>query len=332
MSDVLARLNQVANGFMEARVLLAGVELGVFEQLAAGPANATTLCSALDLDRRGLTILADALTACGYLTKAGDVYSNSPDADAYLVRGREGSIAHILGHRAEMFRSWALLDETIRDGALPASIARRTLEEPEANRNFILGMAEVSRVRLGPVLDRLPLAKARRFVDLGGGPALFACEAARRHPDLLATVVDLPLTVAVAREQIAAAGLEGRVDAVVCDFFHEDTIELDQPADVLLLSQVLHAEGPEENAAMLAKAHVVINPGGTIAIVDNLVEDDRSKPTDGAMFAVNMLAATPRGRTYTAAEIDALLSGAGFTPRSCEQVAPRTWLTLAERP
>lgn len=328
----LDRVGRVTNGFMEAKIVLAGVELKLFDRLAEGPTTAPTLAADLEVTERGITILADALAAFGYLDKQGDTYANTPDVDQHLVRGRPGSVAYITGHRNQMFRRWAVLEDTIRHGQPRDERAKPTLTDPEANRNFILGMAEVSRERLEPILDKLPLSDVALFVDVGGGPAQYACEAARRHPGLKAIVLDLPLTVEVATAQIAAQGLTDRVRAEVCDFYHEPRLTLDAPADVMLISQVLHAEGPDENRALLRKAFDGVRPGGVLAIVENLVDASRAAPPPGAMFAVNMLAGTARGRTYTADEIEGWLSEAGFAPRSTEAIAPRTWLTLAQRP
>jgi hypothetical protein len=43
------------------------------------------------------------------------------------------------------------------------------------------------------------------------------------------------------------------------------------------------------------------------------VEPDRTRPKEGAIFAVNMLLGTPGGSTYTFKEIKTGLSQAGFT-------------------
>lgn len=325
------RLGAMVNGFMPARVLLLGVELGLFDRLAQGAADAATLARELSLQQRGVEIAADALVALGLLKKIEGRYENTPLAEALLVRGRPGSQAHIMGHRAEMFRSWALLDSVVRAGPQQLEGQQKSLVDVEANRNFILGMAEVSHGRLGPILDRLPLAEAKRFVDVGGGPAQYCCEAVRRHPALRATLVDLPLTVEVAKGVIAEQGLTDRVDTIVCDFYREDVVDLGGAADVVLVSQVLHAEGPEQNAALLAKLAPQLAPGGSLVVVENMVDETRTAPAPGALFAVNMLAGTQRGRTYTAAEISGWLAAAGLEPEPVIEVAPRTQLLLARK-
>lgn len=327
------RLQAMANGFQAARILSLGVEIGIFERLAKGPCSAVELARQLSLDPRGTEIVADALTALELLIKGDGVYANSAAASAFLVRDAPHSMAFIAGHRAEMFRSWALLDRVLREGPQVNEREKATLADPETNRNFIRGMAEVSRGRLGPILDRLPLANARHFVDLGGGPAQYCCEAARRHTGLAATLVDLPLTVEVAKGFIAEQGLADRVDTLVCDFYNAELALGERPApDVVLISQVLHAEGPEQNAGLIARAANALAPGGTLAVVENMVDEDRSAPAAAALFAVNMLAGTERGRTYTAAEIGGWLAAAGLEVQELEPIEPRTQLLRGIKP
>ncbi len=326
------RLNRVTNAFLEAKIVLVGVELKLYDRLSRGAATAAELAHDLGVTRRGIEILADALTALGYLDKSGDRYANAEGTDRYLVRDVPGSFAHISGHRNHMFGSWSQLDEVIRHGKTERERDKPTLADVETNRNFILGMAEVSRERQGAILDRLPLEDAGLFVDLGGGPAHYCCDAVRRHPGLRALLVDLPLTTEVAREYIAGQGLDERVGTRVVDFYAEDDFTFDEPAGLVLISQVLHAEGADENRALLRKLEPNVRPGGWVAIVENPVDEGRVSPVPGAVFAVNMLASTVRGRTYTEVEMAGWLRDAGFEPDPGEVVAPRTLLMLARKP
>lgn len=330
--DFADRVNRVTNGFMEAKIVMAGVELKLYDRLSEGAASADELAADLRVTRRGIEILADALTALGYLSKADSLYANADGTERLLVRGKPGSFAFITGHRNHMYGGWGRLEEVIRHGKQERERDKPTLADVETNRNFILGMAEVSRERLGSILDRLPLEGADLFVDLGGGPAHYCCAAVGRHPGLRALQLDLPLTTDVAREYVAERGLSDRIEARVVDFYAEESFHVDPPADVLLISQVLHAEGEEENRALLRKVLPNVRPGGWVAIVENPVDQDRASPVPGAMFAVNMLASTVRGRTYTEAEMAGWLEEAGFDPRPGELVAPRTLLILAQRP
>ncbi len=329
---LVSRIMKLRTSWQEMKILMAGAELGVYDRLAQGPADVAGLARDLGLTERGIEILADALVATKYLTKNDGRYANSPEADRIFVRDRPGSIAHALGHGNDMFRAWAQLEETIRHGLRRPEKDKQTLSDATSNRNFILAMAEASRERVAPVLDLLPIAEARRFCDLGGGPGQFACEAARRNPELEVVLVDFPVTVEVAREQIAKAGLEDRVTTRASNFYEADELDLGGPVDVVFISQVMHVEGPEQNRALLRKLAPHVRAGGTIAISENLVDEHRTSPLPAALFAVNMLADTQRGRTYTAAEIATWLAEAGFEPEPPVEAAERAWVVLGRKP
>ncbi|MCK5798091.1 MAG: hypothetical protein KAI47_12940 [Deltaproteobacteria bacterium] len=328
----LSRLERQANAFMASRIVMLGVELGIYDRLVRGDADAGTLADDLETTQRGMEIVCDALVSLAWLDKHDGKYALKPAAAAFLVDGEPESRVSIMKHRAEMFRAWAVLEQIVRVGSLVTEGEKATLTDPATNRNFILGMAEVSRGRLGPIVDRLPLDGARRFVDVGGGPAQYAIEIARRNPTLQATVVDLPLTVEVAKECIADAGLSDRVDTVVCDFYASETVDLGGEADVVLISQVFHAEGAVENAALITKISVSLRRGGWIAVVDNMIDEDGTSPPAAALFAVNMLAGTERGRTYTEKEIAGWLKSAGLEVEPLIEIGPRTQMILARKP
>ncbi len=335
----LKELNRLRNSFQEARAMMLGVELGLFDHLTGGPATVTEIADVLGLELRGAEITLDALTALGYLTKdhVGG-YANTSMAETYLVRSSAKSVAHIVGHSANTLRSWAILDTIVRDGFEAARASRESaaakplLTDRTANRDFIIGMAEVSRDRVAPVVAQLPLGSARRFVDLGGGPGHYSWEVVQQHPEIEAVLVDLPLTIEVAEEQIAARGLSDRIDTIVCDFYAAESLDPIGPADVVFISQVLHAESPRANRRLLAKVVPHVRSGGFVVVNENLVDDSRTAPKAAALFAMNMLACTPGGRSYTAREIALWLEEAGLEAQPALFIAERTWLIIARKP
>ena len=74
MADVTPEpIFQVASGFMAAKHLFVANEVGVFEQLAAGPATLDTLAERTGLARSRLRILVDAMVALSFVERQGDV-------------------------------------------------------------------------------------------------------------------------------------------------------------------------------------------------------------------------------------------------------------------
>ena len=60
-SQAARELEQLTRGFWKSRILMAGVELGLFEALDGRPATAEDLAARTGLDRRAVRILLGAL-------------------------------------------------------------------------------------------------------------------------------------------------------------------------------------------------------------------------------------------------------------------------------
>jgi roadblock/LC7 domain-containing protein len=73
-------------------------------------------------------------------------------------------------------------------------------------------------------------------------------------------------------------------------------------------------------------------PRGRLIVHENVVDLDRTTAKEAALFAVNMLAMTAGGRTYTEREIAAWGEAAGFTFASGERIHARSYLLSFRRP
>jgi hypothetical protein len=78
----------LAVAFWGAKTLLSAVELDLFTTLAAGPLDREALMARLHLHPRAARDFLDALVALGMLTRTGATYANTPETDAFLVRGK----------------------------------------------------------------------------------------------------------------------------------------------------------------------------------------------------------------------------------------------------
>jgi hypothetical protein len=117
----------------------------------------------------------------------------------------------------------------------------------------------------------------RHVVDVGGGTGSLVAEVLEANPDIRATLVDLPDTVARGRELLAARGLEGR-----CEFAGQSFFDPLPPGhDVYLLSAVLHDWGDEPATAILRRCAEAAGASGRVVIV----ESHGTGGEDPAMFA-----------------------------------------------
>ena len=308
------RLDEMTGGYRPAAMIMAAVRTGVFDALADGPRTPDQVAADGGLDLRAVDILLHGLAAVGVVRKERDAFVLEEGAAPYLASGGPETMASIIGHNLTMMRAWAHLDTVLRTGAPPPRPERSEREL----RDFILGMENVSRRSSEDVADRIDLSGARRLLDLGGGPATASLVFARRWPQLRCVVFDLPGPVAIAQEQIEAAGLQDRVATLAGDFHADDP---GTGFDAVYVSNIIHMMGPGETLDLLKTCAGALAPGGRLLLKDFFLEDDRLTPAAGAIFSVNMLAGTERGKAYTRRETEVLLAAAGFAPPAAVPVA-----------
>ena len=327
MANGSDRIWEMARGFQASRVLLTAVELGIFPALADGPKTSGQTAAKIGADARATDRLMNALVVLGLLEKRGDGFNNGPLASESLVPGRPQYMGGALGHLLSLWRSWSTLTEAVRTGTCAPS---RTSAPDVFFRPFIAAMHYNAENNAPAVMSQIDLSSVRRTLDVGGGSGAYSMAFCRAKPELQAVVFDRPEVVPLTRDYAAAAGLERRISTVEGDFTRD---ELPHDFDLAFLSQVLHSNSREENAALMKRVARALNPGGQIVIQEFVVDEGRTSPPQPVLFALNMLVGTEAGDTYTESEIRGWLDAAGFRrPRRVDVPGRGTTLLLASKP
>ena len=299
----------LGRGFMVPRILLTAVELDLFTKLKGKALSVSELCATEGWDSRGLTILMDALAAEGLLSRGSDEKYSLPGSIAkYLVRDEEDSILPMILHGCHLWESWSNLTRIVSTGEnlYPAERKTRPKEETEA---FIQAMHVVGQLVAPMIADSLDLSVYSKMLDVGGGPGTYAMAFLSKAPQMTATLFDLPEVVEIGRKRLTEAGLIDRVRIVVGDYTKDD---LPPGHDLALLSAIIHSNSREANRNLFRNVYSSLVQGGTILVRDHIMDPTRTFPVAGAIFAVNMLAATSVGNTYTFEEVKQDLESAGF--------------------
>ncbi|MGO8676035.1 MAG: methyltransferase [Limisphaerales bacterium] len=298
--------------YQAAAVLAAAADLDLFSPLASAPLSAAELARVLQCSERGLVILLDALAALRLLEKSGDSYGLPSGLAALLTPGGAQSVLAMTQHQAHCLRNWAQLASAVKTGrpAQPIASVRGETGDQEA---FILGMHNISAPVAGQVVQALEGVEFKHLLDIGGASGTWTIAFLRARPAARATLFDLPHVIPMAQRRLAAAGMAERVRLVPGDFY---TDALPPGADLAWVSAIVHQNSREQNRALFAKVFAALAPGGRIALRDILMEESRTRPVAGALFAVNMLVATADGGTFTFAELREDLAAAGFVQAS----------------
>ena len=297
----------LSGNYWQACALHTGVALDVFTPLAQTPMTAQTLAAKLAADARALGMLMDALASMGLLAKDGQTYALQLGAAQFLVKDAPGYVGHIIGHHHRLMTSWSLLPETIRTGKRSRTW---TMCDDDGRSDFLMGMFNVA-MGIAPVVAKaIDLSGKKRFLDLGGGPGTYAIQFCLANPELSATVFDLPGTRPFAEKTAARFGVSDRVDFAVGNYL---TDPVPGGFDVAWLSQILHAEGPENAALIVKKATQALKPGGLLFIHEFMLNDAKDGPEHAALFSLNMLLGTKSGQAYSEKELRDMLAHAGAT-------------------
>jgi predicted O-methyltransferase YrrM len=177
-------------------------------------------------------------------------------------------------------------------------------------RAFIGAMHVVGAPLAQKIVTAVKPGEARNLIDVGGASGTYTIAFLSAAPKMKATLFDRPAVIPIARERLAEAGMEDRVRFVAGDFYAD---ELPGGHDLAILSAIIHQNSPAQNVELFRKVLHAMVSGGRMIVRDHVMEPNRIKPEEGAIFAVNMLVNTQGGSTYTFDEVRTWLTEAGFT-------------------
>jgi hypothetical protein len=299
---------EAVRGFHPACVIVAATELDVFTILSAAPLEASRVAAKIQGDPRGTVILLDALAAMGLLVKREGTYRVPPEVGRVLTEGGDECMLGMVRHLGNCLRRWGGLARVVLTGRpVEGEVSVRGAEEDLAS--FIRAMHEVSTPMAAPLVESLGPLAFRHLLDLAGASGTWTIPFLRRNPTATATIFDLPDVIPMAETRLRAAGMADRVRLVAGDY---NADELPAGADLVWVSAIVHQNSRPQNRTMFRKAYAALAPGGRILIRDIVMDESRTRPVMGALFAVNMLTATPGGGTYTFEELRDDLASAGF--------------------
>jgi SAM-dependent methyltransferase len=302
-------LLQLSGAYWKTCTLHAGVKLDIFTTIGRDTLTAGQVAKNKGLDLRGTPMLLDALAAMALLTKTAAGYANTPAANRFLSKDSDQYIGYMILHHHHLADSWVRMDEAVTRGGPIRK--RSSVTSDQWREAFLMGMFNNAMAMAPDVAQSVDLSRSTRLLDMGGGPGTYAIHFCKANPDLTAVVFDLPTTRPFAEKTIARFGLSDRISFTDGDYTTED-VPLNQAFDTAWLSHVLHGEGPENAAGIVAHAAKALIPGGQLLIHDFILDDTRDRPEFAALFSLNMFLGTESGQSYSESEIRKMMADAGL--------------------
>jgi SAM-dependent methyltransferase len=327
------RIFQLAWGYAPPLILEAAIKHRVFDVLDGGPKNLAALSAATGASERGLAAIVNVLVGMDFLARdAGGAYSLTPESAAFLVTTKPSFQGGIIRHTSEhLLPKWLSLNEIVATGKPSAAVNQQGTGTDffEKFVNDIFPMSYPSATELAAYLNLKRATGPVSVLDLAAGSGVWGIALAQSADQVRVTAVDWRGVLPVTRKNAARFGLADRFTFVEGDLLEAD---FGSGHSVATLGHILHSEGEERSRKLLKKTFAALGSGGTIAIAEFLVNQDRKGPLGGLIFAVNMLVNTDAGGTYSAEEIGGWLGEAGFTNVRTLPAPGPSPLILATRP
>lgn len=307
MNFTYVGIRDLATAFQKSRCLLSAYELGVFTALGYKAKASGEVAEIIKTAVKSTDRLMNALCVLGLLQKKKGKFSNTASALRFLVKGRPEYMASLM-HTVNQWDTWSTLTKAVRRGK---SLLTRLWGErgKEWLAAFIAAMHERATMQARDTVSLIDLSGVLKVLDIGGGSGAFSAAFVRGKKGIKATVFDLPEVIPLTRSYIRREGLSDRIKTVSGDY---NINSLGKGFDLIFVSAVAHSNSFKENQKLIKKCAGALNPGGQVAVVDFIMDKNRTLPAFGALFALNMLVATEQGDTYTESEVRQWMQEAGL--------------------
>ncbi len=299
-------LFHLAEGFLASRILFTLVKLRVFEHLGPSALTANEIAERSGTAAEAVLRLLHGGVAVKLLETEGDAFRVASAWAPYLS-SEEG--ARYLGHWFRFQDYWytalAGLDTAVRDNRPTADYESALLDD----RELTLAMHDHASLRGRELAGALDLSGCGTLLDVGCGPGSYAFEIGRENPGLELHLADRPAVLEIAREVASRYDAAERVHYQPLDLTHE---EISGGYDVVLVSNALHVLGESESRRLLSRLCAAVNPGGSLVVQAQYLDDDRRGARWPVLLDLALLCTTPAGRNHTVAETRDWMAEAGF--------------------
>merc|ERR1719310_1165274 len=319
-------VDSVSYGFMASQAVFSGLELGVFDAIAAAGDKGLDLAAlqkSCNCDAPRMQTLLTSLTAIKALRRDGasGMYTNSPNASAALVQNSKQYYGDYLRYQMgrQFYHRMGALPDVMTTGEAPSYAS--WFSDPETAKTYTGAQHNGSMATARyMVKKKLSLDGVTSMLDVGGGSGAFSYVFTEKTPGLKSTVLELP-EVCKTGEGIKAtmsADVQERVNFVELDATSPDWPVNDGAYEVVLMSYI-SGSVPEVIIGELYKnAYKALKPGGRLLVHDFMVNDSLDGPALGALWALQHVTVNADGLGLTPSEIQTRMAAGGFDASKVE--------------
>lgn len=304
-TEDLSLIDNHTFSYILSAAMLTGIKLDIFTQLDNNPKSADALAKIINVNKEKLVLLLFILVKAGLLAVQQDIFSNTNEAQKYLVREKPDYKGNMI---SMMLGAIQKSDESIRSGipqskfnfnVFPEDILFKIFQEMHP------GLLESGK----RLMEKVEFNKYKHLLDIAAGSGGLSITACQEYPNLEASVVELSNIVPVTKKFISASGVSDRIKVIECDIIE------DYPKgkyDIAVMHYFIQVISPEMAQKSLKNVFKALEPGGTLLIVGKVLDNTRIFPLQSVLFNLLFLNLYDDGQAYTEEEYTKWLSDAQF--------------------
>lgn len=294
------------------RSLSVAAELGIADQVANGAESIEILSKNLKVDREALGRLIRVLASQGIFRFDNGIVGNT-EVSEYLrsdVPGSQRNFARMMGSQW-MWKVFNNLEHSVTTGGSAFGEAFLGSDNlfvyfqqvnPEAGKVFSQAMSGFSYAFDAPLVSSYDFSEFNSITDLGGAEGRLLKMIKDKHPDVKATLFELPHAVAQAQKSDTKQQLE----FVTGDFQQAIRPE----SDCFIIKYCLHNWNDSDTVKILKNIKNSMRDDSKLLIMDMLITEDDSQVFEKSLDIVMLLLLGAKERTRE--EFAALLDEAGL--------------------
>jgi O-methyltransferase/methyltransferase family protein len=305
---------QILSGRWVSGAVTVAAQLGVADELAAGPRTAEDIATAVGAHGPSLRRLLRALASVGIFAEDGEHrFANTPLSETLETGpGSVRALAKMLGDRP-IALAWADVFHSVTTGESAFEKVHGTTlfdyfaRDPDFARTFSDAMTARSAGEAQAVHAVFDFSGVDTLVDVGGGHGMLLAGVLAKNHAQCGVLFDLPSVVAGAGPILDRAGVASRCEVVGGNFFERVPLG----ADGYLLKHILHDWDDETCVRILRNIHAAARPGSRLFVLEAVIEPGNA-PQVGKLLDLQMLVVTHGGRERTRGEWESLLRAGGY--------------------
>lgn len=306
--------------FERSAALKGAIDLELFTHIDDGSTTPAAMAAKAGASERGVRILCDFLTVAGHLTKFGESYGLTMNSQLFLSKRSPaylGSISDFLTGEHQREALWQVAAAVRKGGAVTDDALA---PDSPMWAVFARAMAPMMRAFAGAAIPHVIAGDVpMKVLDIAASHGVWGITVLQQNPSAEVTGQDWPTVLEVAQENAQNAGVADRYHTLPGNAFD---VDFGTGWDLILEPNFAHHFDQAGNIKMFKKLHAALKPGGRVAVIEFVPNEDRVSPPMAASFALTMLTATPQGDVYTFAQYERMLSEAGFRDAKLVELSP----------